>query len=194
MHAPCTAHLDVVKRIFMYLQGALHDGLYHRPIASLSLLVAYSDANWAGCKDKCRSTIGYVVFFGPNLIAWRWKKQPMVPKSSTEAEYCTVACTVAEAIWIRKLLADIGIVLSAPTRVMCDNISATYLIANPTHHDRSKHIVVDYHFVRERVTHGEIVMHYVPTKFKLADIFTKGLSSSQFSFLKSNLSICSFPV
>ena len=101
-----------------------------------------------------------------------------------------VAYIVAETAWIRKLLAEIGIVLSACTRVMCDNISATYLNANPSHHHHSKHIAVDYHFVHERVAHGDVVVRYVPTKFQLADIFTKWLSSSQFSFLNCNLSIC----
>jgi len=101
-----------------------------------------------------------------------------VSKSSTKVEYRAVAYTVAETIWIRKLLADIGILLSTPTRVMCDNISATYLTANPNHHDRSKHIAVDYHFVRERVADGGVVVHNVPIQFQLADIFTKGLSSS----------------
>ena len=77
---------------------------------------------------------------------------------------------------------------------MCDNISATYLTGNPSHHDRSKHIAIDYHFVREHVDDGDVIVRYVPTKFQLADIVTKGLSSSQFLFLKSNMSICSPPI
>ena len=94
MNAPCTTHLHTVKRIFRYLQG----GLQLRPASSPSVIVAYSDADWAGCKDSCRSTTGYPVFFGSRLISWRSKKQPIVSKSSTEAEYCTVAYTVAETI------------------------------------------------------------------------------------------------
>jgi len=78
------------------------------------------------------------------------KKQLPVTKSSSEAEYRAVAYTVAETIWIQKLLADIGILRSTPTCVMCDSISATYLTANPSHHDRSKHIAIDYYFVHER--------------------------------------------
>jgi len=77
---------------------------------------------------------------------------------------------------------------------MHDNISATYLTVNPSHHDRFKHIVVDYHFVHERIISGDVVVPYVPTQFQLADILTKQLSSSQLSFLKSNIYICSPPV
>lgn len=119
------------------------------------MIIAYSDVDWAG---RNRSTIGYAVFFGRTLIARCSKKQPTVYKSSTEVEYRAVAYTVAETIWIRKLLADLGIVLSTPTRVMCDNISATYLTTNPSHHDCSKHIAVDYHFVCERVADGDVVV------------------------------------
>ena len=117
----------------------------------------------------------------------------MVSKSSTEAEYHVVAYTVVKTIWIRKQLADIRIVLSTPTRVMCDSISATFLTANPCHHDRSKHIAVDYHFVRERVADGDFVVRYVPTQFQLVDIFTKGLSSKLFDFFRDNLSVRASP-
>ena len=102
VHASCTTHLSAVKRIFRYLQGTLHDGVVLRPAVTSSVIVTYSDADWAGCKDTCRSTTGYAVFFGPNLIAWHSKKQPTVSKSSTEVEYSVVAYAVAETIWIRK--------------------------------------------------------------------------------------------
>ena len=69
-----------------------------------------------------------------------------------------MAYTVAETIWIRKLLADIGLRLSSPTKVYCDNVSASYMTVNPVQHDRSKHIAVDYHFVHERVAHGDLVV------------------------------------
>ena len=100
MHAPRTAHLSAVKRIFRYLQGTLADGIHIRPATSLSLIVAYLDTDWVGWKDTCWSTTGYAVFFGPNLIAWHSKKQPIVSESSTEVEYRVVAYTIAETIWI----------------------------------------------------------------------------------------------
>lgn len=162
MHAPRTTHLHAVKRIFRYLQGTLDHGLLLRPSATSTIIVAYSDADWAGCKDSCRSTTGYAVYFGPNLIAWRSKKQPTVSKSSTEAEYRAIGYTVAETIRIRKRLCDLGIVITTPTSLYCDNVSATYMTANPVMHDRSKHIAVDYHFVRERVAAGDLTVRYIP--------------------------------
>ncbi|CAH9129243.1 unnamed protein product [Cuscuta epithymum] len=84
-----------------------------------------------------------------------------------------------------------GILISAPVQLHCDNVSASYLAVNPIQHDRSKHIKIDYHFVRERVAHGDLTVKYVPTQFQLADIFTNNLSSQRFEFLRSNLRVVS---
>ena len=139
--------------------------------------MAYSDADWAGYKDSSRSTTGYAVCFTPNLIACRSKKQPTISKSSTEVEYRAIGYIVAETIWIHKLLCDMGFLIATPTKLYCDNVSATYMIANPVMHDRSKHIAVDYHFVRERVAARDLTVRYILTCLQVADIFTFGLST-----------------
>ncbi|CAH9137156.1 unnamed protein product, partial [Cuscuta epithymum] len=177
MHAPRTTHLLAVKRIYRYLQGTMDYGLWLQSNRDISLIVAYSDADWAGCPDSSRSTTGYAIFLGPNLISWRSKKQPTVSKSSTEAEYRAIAYTVQDTLFIRSLMAEMGLHISSPVQLHCDNVSASYLAVNPIQHDRSKHIKIDYHFVRERVAHGDLVVKYVPTQLQLADIFTKNLSS-----------------
>ncbi|CAH9134340.1 unnamed protein product [Cuscuta epithymum] len=191
MHAPRTTHLVAVKRISRYLQGTLDHGLWLRPTSRATCVLAYSDADWAGCPDTSRSTTGFAVFLGPNLVSWKSKKQPTVSKSSTEAEYRAVAYTVQDTLHIRSILFELGYPITAPVQLFCDNISASYLTANPVQHARSKHIQIDYHFVRERVAHGDLVVKYIPTQLQLADIFTKSLSSQQFNFLKDNMRVVS---
>ena len=103
MHAPRQPHLAAVKRILRYLRGTLDHGLLLRP-SSTSELIVYTDADWAGCPDTRRSTSGYAVFLGANLVSWSSKRQPVVSRSSAEAEYRAVANGVAEAAWLRQLL------------------------------------------------------------------------------------------
>jgi hypothetical protein len=103
MHAPRSSHLNLVKRIIRYIKGTLDLGTQIIP-SSPSSLIAYSDADWAGCPDTRRSTTGFCVFLGDNLISWSAKRQLTVSRSSAEAEYRAVAHVVAESCWIRQLL------------------------------------------------------------------------------------------
>jgi hypothetical protein len=113
------------------------------------LVSAFSDADWAGCVDDRRSTGGFAVFLGPNLISWSAKKQPTVSRSSIEAEYKALANATAELMWIQKMLSELKVPHQPVARLWCDNIGARYLSANPVFHARTKHIEIDFHFVRE---------------------------------------------
>jgi len=188
MHDPREPHLTALKRILRYVRGTLHMGLFLRP-SSQSDLVVYSDADWAGCPDTCKSTSGYAVFLGDNLISWSSKRQNTVSRSSAEAEYRAVANAVAEATWLRQLLSELHTPLRKTTLVYCDNISAVYMSSNPVQHQRTKHVEIDLHFVRERVALGDVRVLHVPTTSQFADIFTKGLPSSVFTEFRSSLNV-----
>jgi len=188
MHDPREPHLAALKRILRYVRGTLDLGLLLRPCAQ-SDLVVYSDADWAGCPDTRRLTSGYAVFLGDNLISWSSKRQHTVSRSSAEAEYRAVANAVAEVTWLRQLLSELHSPLHKTTLVYCDNISAVYMSSNPVQHQRTKHVEIDLHFVRERVALGDVRVLHVPTTSQFADIFTKGLPTSVFTEFRSSLNI-----
>ncbi|GJR61885.1 ribonuclease H-like domain-containing protein [Tanacetum coccineum] len=192
MHDPREPHLSTLKRILRYVQGTLHYGLQVFS-SSTTDLVAYSDADWAGCPTTWRSTSGYCVFLGNNLLSWSAKRQPMLSRSSAEAEYRGVANAVAETCWLRNLLRELHTLLSSATLVYCDNVSAVYLSSNPIQHQHTKHIKIDIHFVRDLVTAGQVRVLYVPSRYQFADIFTKGLPSALFEEFRSSLSVRSPP-
>ncbi|GJT55787.1 ribonuclease H-like domain-containing protein [Tanacetum coccineum] len=143
-------------------------------------LVGYTDADWAGCPSTRRSTSGYYVFLGNNLLSWSTKRQHTLSRSSVKAEYRDVANVVAETAWLRNLLHELHYPLSIVTLVYCDNVSAVYMFANPIQHQRTKHIDIDIHFIRDMVTASQVRVLHVPSRYQYADIFTKGLPSALF--------------
>jgi hypothetical protein len=192
MHDPREPHLNTVKRILWYLRGTIDYGLQlHR--SSPTSLTAYTDADWDGCPDTRKSTSGYGVFLGDNLVSWSSKRQQTVSRSSAEAEYRGVANAVAEACWLRQLLSELHRPLHRAIVVYCDNIFAVYLSTNSVQHQRTKHVEIDLHFVRERVAFGDVRVLHVPTSSQYADIFTKGLPSTVFTEFRSSLNVRSAP-
>ncbi|XP_030945775.1 uncharacterized protein LOC115970250 [Quercus lobata] len=185
MSSPTSNHLQAAKRILRYLQGSIHQGLAFTP--GPLTLSAYSDADWAGDPMDKKSISGILVFLGHSPITWSAKKQSTVSRSSTEAEYRALASCAAELCWIRMLLKDFGVFLSDPPVLWCDNVSALAIASNPVFHARTKHIEVDFHFVRERVLRHDLLVKFVASQDQLADILTKGLASPRFQWLTSKL-------
>lgn len=132
-------------------------------------------------------------FLGDNLISWSPKRQPTISRSSAEAEHRGVANAVAETCWLRNLLCELHTPIPKVTIVYCDNVSAVYLSTNPVQHQRTKHIEIDIHFVRDKVATGQVRVLHVPSALQYADIFTKGLPTSLFTDFRDSLSIRSDP-
>ena len=175
-----------MKRILRYLKQCTELGLKIQKSSS-TLVSAFSDADWAGNIDDRRSTGGFAVFIGSNLVSWSARKQAIVSRSSTESEYKAIANATAEIMWVQTLLRELGIPSPRAARLWCDNIGAKYLSANPVFHDRTKHIEVDYHFVRERVAQKLLEIEFVSSGDQIADGFTKALSVRLLENFKANL-------
>lgn len=150
MRQPTDDHWQAVKRLLRYLSGTQTKGVYYSA-TNTSSLHAYTDADWAGDKDDYTSTGAYIVYSGRHPIAWSYKKQTGVARSSTEAEYRSLASTTAELCWILSLMSELSLKSTQTPAIYCDNIGATYLAANPVFHSRMKHLALDYHFVRHQV-------------------------------------------
>ncbi|KAG7556871.1 Integrase catalytic core [Arabidopsis suecica] len=176
MQAPTLHHWNMVNRILKYLKGAPGQGIWMGCNKNTEL-VGYCDADYAGDKTDRRSTTGYCTFIGGNLVTWRSKKQKVVSLSSAEAEYRAMRKLTTELMWLKALLKDFGIDTPKPITMHCDNQAAIHIASNSVFHERTKHIEVDCHKVREQVQLGVILPCYTESEEQLADIFTKGAST-----------------
>lgn len=141
-----------------------------------------------------RSTTGFGIFMGHNLVSWCAKKQHTVARSSIEADYRAMAQTAGDLVWLQELFSELLILSSTPHVLWCDNKSAIALACNPVFHARTKHIEIDYHFIREQVLNHQIVLYHISSEAQIADIFTKPLSVSRFQLLKSKLMVGNPPI
>ncbi|PKU86178.1 Retrovirus-related Pol polyprotein from transposon TNT 1-94 [Dendrobium catenatum] len=192
MHQPLEDDFKLLKRLLRYIKGTIFFGL---PVRSGSHeLIAYSDSDWAGDPSNRKSTSGYCAFLGDTLISWFVKKQKTVARSSTEAEYRALATAATDLIWLRRLLAEFHISSTKPTLLLCDNISVIALAHNPIFHARTKHVEIDFHFIRDCIKNQVLKIAHVYTADQLADLFTKSLSISRFTSLRDKLTLAEAPV
>jgi hypothetical protein len=176
-----------VKRIMRYLKGTLDLTLCLGGKAVS--LRGYCDADWGGDANERHSTTGYVFFVGVGAISWNCKKQPTIALSTTEVEYMATSQCTKEAIWLRKLMADVGLVQGGAITIMCDNQGCIALAKNPTHHSRTKHIDIQHHFIGEKLESGEIGLKYCPIQDMVADVLTKALAKKQHQNLTRSMGL-----
>ncbi|KAK3027781.1 hypothetical protein RJ639_042226 [Escallonia herrerae] len=181
-------HLDAALQVLRYLKGVPGQGILLPANSSLTLR-AYCDADWAGCPSTRRSTTGYIIFLGSSPISWRSKKQSVVSRSSAEAEYRAMATTSSEIIWLVRLLQDLHVPCTSPVSLFCDNQAAIHIAANPVFHERTKHIEIDCHFIRQHIQSQVLIPKSISSQFQLADIFTKALGRNHFHDLLVKLGI-----
>ncbi|KAL0316619.1 UNVERIFIED_CONTAM: Retrovirus-related Pol polyprotein from transposon RE2 [Sesamum radiatum] len=190
MQHPRTSHWDAALHVLRYLKGTCTLGLFFPSQSSLHLS-AYFDAAWASCPDSRRSITGFCIFFGTSLISWKTKKQTTVSRSSAEAEYRSMGSTVCELLWISYLLSDFLIYVQQPISFWCDNRAAFHITANPVFHERTKHLDIDCHLVRDQYKRGFILPSHIRGLDQPADLFIKALPIPAFTRLLSKLSLSS---
>ncbi|CAJ2635972.1 unnamed protein product [Trifolium pratense] len=190
MDRPTELHLAAVKRILRYLKGTINLGiLYQRNQGELKLQ-GWTDSDYAGDLDDRKSTSGYVFMYGNGPISWSSKKQAIVTLSTTEAEFVAAASSACQAVWLRRILDQLGQAQVGETVILCDNSSSIKLSKNPVLHGKCKHIDVRYHFLRDLTKEKIVELEHCSTQDQVADIMTKALKLESFCKLRDRLSIC----
>ncbi|GAA5971756.1 hypothetical protein JCM3765_005605 [Sporobolomyces pararoseus] len=190
---PGPLHWAAVVHVLRYLKGTLDFGLKFNPDNSpLVGFEAYSDSDWGACPTTSRSTMGYAFILSNGAVSWSSKLQPRVAGSSSEAEYISLSHSSKESVFLSQLLIELGIPLSLPTTLFGDNQGANALSRDPQFHNRTRHLRLNEHFVREQVQQGFIDVKYIPTGQMVADVMTKSLPAPSFLLHRSSLGVRPF--
>ncbi|KAE8803358.1 putative polyprotein [Hordeum vulgare] len=189
MEKPTVEHLTAPKQLMRYIAGTLTFGCVYLRGSRDPSLIGYSDSDLGGDVDDCKSTTGSLFFLDKSPISWQSTKQKVVALSSCEAEYVADASTTCQGLWLARLLAEATGAGVKPPSILIDNKSAIQLSKNPVFHDRSKHIEVRYHFLRDKVEAGKVKVDHVNSGEQLADILTKSLGRVRFQELCAKIGI-----
>ena len=188
MNNPSEEHMEAVYRILRYLKMTPGQGLFFKKTGKREIEI-YTDADWAGSVMDRRSTSGYCTYVWGNLVTWRSKKQSVVSRSSAEAEFRALSLGICEGIWLKRVLYELRVPVEGSMKMFCDNQSTISIAKNPVHHDRTKHVEIDRHFVKEKIEADIISLQYIPTNQQIADILTKAVPRKIFEDLNSKLGL-----
>lgn len=180
--APKESHIISIKRIVRYLKGTIVYVLCY-PKGNNLIVQAFTDVDWAGSVDDHKSTSGATFYLGGCLVSWLRKKKTSIFLSTAEVEYIVVATCCTEVLLMKKMFQDIKVKFDEPIPIFFDNTSAISISENPVMHSKTKHILIKYHFVREKVDENNIKLEYVGTKEQITDIFNKPLPCEAFEYL-----------
>lgn len=180
--------MQAALRTVRYLKGTPGQGILLHSDNDFQI-TGWCDSDWASCAITRRSVTGYFVQLGASPVSWKTRKQPTVSCSSAEAEYRAMAFLTKELIWLKRILCALGVAHDSPMRIHCDSKSAIHIGNNPVFHERTKHIEVYCHFIRDECLAGTIILIHVNTQTQLADIFTKPLGRQAFDDFRDKLGI-----
>ncbi|KAL5768311.1 hypothetical protein ACOSQ2_015094 [Xanthoceras sorbifolium] len=189
MSCPGKAHWNAVKWILRYLRGTSEACLEFS--RSSSSLVGFVDSDYAGDLDKRRSLTGYVFTLGGSAVSWKASLQPVVALSTTEAEYIAITEVIKEALWLRGLYGELSSCSDATT-IFCDSQSAIHLTKDQMFHERTKHIDIKFHFVRDIIAQGQVTVKKISTHDNPADMLTKSLPNVKFKHCLNLISISNY--
>ncbi|KAK6145605.1 hypothetical protein DH2020_022425 [Rehmannia glutinosa] len=190
VHTPLQAHWDAALHLLRYLKGTIGLGLFY-PIGVRATLTAFCDADWGTCLLTRRSLTGYCIFFGGALVSWKTKKQKTMSKSSAEAEYRAMAPPPFVNCVATTLGTNLHILLHC-LLIWCDNKGSLHITANPVFHERTKHLDIDCHIVRNQYKVGVILPQHISSCLQPTNLFTKSLGGPAFRVFVSKLGMCLF--
>ena len=201
MHDPYKEHLEAIHRILRYLKQSPRKGLFFEKNEKKNI-EAFADINWAGsivtwrnlCLDLWTlfgGTSGYCSYVWKNLETWS-KKQGVVSRSTAEVKFHSITIGTFELLWLKWVLEELRIQWSGLMKLYSDNKSAISIAHNLVQHDRTKHVEVDSHFIKEKIEEKLLCMTFIPIRQQMADILTKGLPRLDFERLCCKLGMIFF--
>jgi hypothetical protein len=186
MHSPFEEHLEAVYRILTYLKVNPGKGLFFKKTSERNVSI-FIDADWAGSVTDRRLTSGYCTYVWGNLMTWRSKKQGVVARSSAEAEFRAMSQGICKGLWILRVLEELKMKIELPLKLFSDSKAAINIAHNPVQHDRTKHVEIDRHFIKEKLDVGIICLPFVTSSQQTTDILTKSLEKLTFEHLIDKL-------